>query len=174
MIPMTDLRSEFRLREPAATEALGAALARAYEQTGHGAAVVYLRGELGAGKTTCVRSVLRALGVTGSIRSPTYTLIEVYECPDLACVHVDLYRLRGAADVEDLGLRDYLVGNHLLLVEWPDRGATALPRADIHITLTYQGDARGAVLRADSERGQRLLDVLEDDSRLIPYVSNLT
>jgi len=171
---MTDLRSEFSLGDAAATEALGAALARAYLATGRGAGVLYLHGELGTGKTTCVRSLLRTLGVTGSIRSPTYTLVEVYELPDLACVHVDLYRLRGAVDVEELGLRDYLTGNHLLLVEWPERGATALPQADLGIMLSYHEEVRRVLLCGRSERGLKLLDALENDSRFISYVSNIT
>ena len=149
---VTDLRSEFSLGDAAATEALGAALARAYLATGRGAGVLYLHGELGTGKTTCVRSLL----------------------PDLACVHVDLYRLRGAVDVEELGLRDYLTGNHLLLVEWPERGATALPKADLDIMLTYHGEVRRVLLCGRSERGLKLLDVLENDGRFISYVSNIT
>ncbi len=168
------MQIEVTLGQPAATEALGAALANAYAVAGRGGMVVFLHGELGAGKTTCVRSLLRSLGVTGLIRSPTYTLVEVYELPDLACIHVDLYRLGGDADVEELGLRDYLNGNSLLLVEWPSQGAGALPAPDLEVRLNYVEGGRLATLRAGSDGGRRLLDVLRDDTRLMPYVSNLT
>jgi tRNA threonylcarbamoyladenosine biosynthesis protein TsaE len=136
--------------------------------------VVYLTGELGAGKTTCVRSLLRALGVTGLIRSPTYTLVESYETPMLTCVHVDLYRLSGPSDVEELGLRDLLDAPCLLLVEWPEKGGASLPAPDLVIALTYSGDARRARLQVCSSSGRQWLDVLGRDTSLMPYVSNLT
>jgi tRNA threonylcarbamoyladenosine biosynthesis protein TsaE len=137
-------------------------------------AVLYLHGELGAGKTTCVRSLLRALGVDGLIRSPTYTLVEVYELDGLTCVHVDLYRLEGPVDVEELGLRDYLQSDCLYLVEWPEKGGAALPAPDLDLTLTYRGDSRDCRLEARTALGGRWLSKLEHDSSLAPYVSNLT
>src|SRR5580700_11242844 len=104
---------EIHLEGSVATESLGQALARSLPDAlrrgaaaGGAGAVLYLQGELGAGKTTCVRSLLRALGVTGLVRSPTYTLVETYILADLTCVHVDLYRLRAATEIEELGLRD--------------------------------------------------------------------
>jgi tRNA threonylcarbamoyladenosine biosynthesis protein TsaE len=160
------------LPDAAATEALGMALARAYPR-GPGGAVVFLHGELGAGKTTCVRSLLRALGVRGTIRSPTYTLVEVYQPAGLTCVHVDLYRLSGPLDVEDLGLRDYL-GECLLLVEWPQKGGGALPPADLELTLTYDGDSRRAHLVSATPRGRDWMTKLLRDASLTSYVSNLT
>jgi tRNA threonylcarbamoyladenosine biosynthesis protein TsaE len=160
------------LPDAEATELLGTALARALPR-GPGTVVLYLHGELGAGKTTSVRSLLRELGVERTIRSPTYTLVEVYEPGGFTCVHVDLYRLEGPVDVEALGLRDYL-GHCLLLVEWPDKGGAALPAADLHLTLTYDGDSRLAGLQAASERGVRWLSDLSNDTSLTSYVSNLT
>ena len=165
-----------------ATEVLGAALARALPrgprpgagaEVKGGTLVLYLHGELGAGKTTSVRSLLRALGVERTIRSPTYTLVEVYEPGGLTCVHVDLYRLEGPLDVEALGLRDYL-DHCLLLVEWPEKGGAALPAADVHLTLSYDGESRLAGLQAASERGAQWLGDLSNDTSLMPYVSNLT
>ena len=155
------------------TELLGAALARSLPRRANLGAVLYLQGELGAGKTTCVRSLLRALGITRTVRSPTYTLVEVYEPGGFTCVHVDLYRLEGPVDVEALGLRDYL-DHCLLLVEWPDKGGAALPAADVHLTLSYDGESRLAGLQAASERGARWLSNLLNDTSLTPYVSNLT
>lgn len=201
--------------DSSATEALGAALARAYlrhseggrgeggrdeggrgeggrDEGGRGeggrgeggrgeggsgdgsGASVYLSGELGAGKTTCVRSLLRTLGVVGLIRSPTYTLVEVYALPDVTCVHVDLYRLEDALEVEELGLRDYLAGDCLLLVEWPEKGRLALPPVDLALSLTYRGDARACRIEASTALGCLWLEDLVLDSSLIPYVSNLT
>jgi tRNA threonylcarbamoyladenosine biosynthesis protein TsaE len=164
------------LPDAQATELLGAALARALRAAAGaqpGSLVLYLQGELGAGKTTSVRSLLRALGVERTIRSPTYTLVEVYEPGGLTCVHVDLYRLEGPLDVEALGLRDY-VDDCLLLVEWPDKGGAALPAADVQLTLSYDGDARRARLQAASERGAQWLSELLNDTSLTSYVSNLT
>ena len=171
---MSESQIDLVLGDSHATEALGTALARSYLSGPRGGAVVYLHGELGAGKTTCVRSLLRTLGVGGLIRSPTYTLVETYNPQGITCVHVDLYRLQGAVEVDELGLRDYLDAECLLLVEWPEKGAAALPPADIELTLTYAENSRRACLRAPTERGRRWLDKLVQDTSLALYVSNLT
>jgi tRNA threonylcarbamoyladenosine biosynthesis protein TsaE len=166
---------EFVLPDALATEALGAALARAYAPgAGAGSAVIYLHGELGAGKTTCVRSLLRTLGVAGLIRSPTYTLVETYRSQGMTFIHVDLYRLGGPDAVEELGLRDYLGTDCLLLVEWPAKGGSALPPSDLDVTLTYQDDSRRALLTARAECGLVWIEKLVHDTSLVPYVSNLT
>lgn len=171
---MSEFPLELSLSDAQATEVLGAALARAFVGSGSGSAVVYLQGELGAGKTTCARSMLRALGVEGLIRSPTYTLLEAYPLPGITCVHVDLYRLQGPLEVDELGLRDYFDADCLLLVEWPEKAGTALPPADLDLRLSYQGESRQARLGARSARGGRWLELLLHDTSLIPYVSNLT
>ena len=136
--------------------------------------VIYLQGELGAGKTTCVRSLLRTLGVAGLIRSPTYTLVETYRSQGMTFIHVDLYRLGGPDAVEELGLRDCLGTDCLLLVEWPAKGGSALPPSDLDVTLTYQDDSRRALLTARTQRGLVWIKKLVHDSSLAPYVSNLT
>ena len=166
---------DFHLADSSVTEALGQALGRALPGGNVPlGAVVYLRGDLGAGKTTCVRSLLRTLGVAGLVRSPTYTLVETYDLATLTCVHVDLYRVQALAEVDELGLRD-LVGPHcLLLVEWPEKGAGVLPPADLNLVLSYAGDARQAHLSAETPRGSQWLEVLGHDTRLAPYVPNLT
>jgi tRNA threonylcarbamoyladenosine biosynthesis protein TsaE len=171
---MSDSHLELRLVDSSATEALGAALARAYIARGRGSAAMYFEGELGAGKTTCVRSLLRTLGVTGLIRSPTYTLVEVYALGGVTCVHVDLYRLQDVGEVAELGLRDYLDGDCLLLVEWPDKGRAVLPPADLEFVLQYQDLSRACRLDASSARGQGWLADLVNDTSLAPYVFNLT
>src|SRR6202022_4407576 len=176
---MPRVTMDFNLLDSSVTEALGQALARSIPggagtgapQTG---AVVYLQGELGAGKTTCVRSLLRALGVTGLVRSPTYTLVETYPLAALTCVHVDLYRLQSLTEVDELGLRDLTGPGSLLMVEWPERGGAALPPADLTVTIGYAGEARQARLGAKTLLGTEWLENLGRDTSLSFYVSNLT
>ena len=165
---------ELNLPDSSVTEALGRALARSFPGAPQTAAVVYLQGELGAGKTTCVRSLLRALGVTGLVRSPTYSLVETYHVPALTCVHVDLYRLQSLNEVDELGLRDLTGAGSLLMVEWPEKGGGALPPADLNVTLRYAGEARQARLGAATSLGAEWLQNLGSDTSLSPYVSNLT
>jgi tRNA threonylcarbamoyladenosine biosynthesis protein TsaE len=131
-------------------------------------AVLYLQGELGAGKTTCVRSLLRALGVTGLVRSPTYTLVETYPLATLTCVHVDLYRLQSLTEVDELGLRDLVGPGSLIMVEWPAKGGAALPPADLDLTLRYAGEARQAALTAKTLLGTEWLENLGRDGSLVP------
>ena len=118
-----------QLADAAATEQLGAQLAATVTP-----AVVYLIGELGAGKTTLVRGFIHALGYTGKVRSPTYTLVEPYACERCPVFHLDLYRLADAEELEWLGLRDMLAEPALLMVEWPERGNGVLPLSLIHIS----------------------------------------
>ena len=122
------------------TLALGAALARAGLREG----VVYLAGELGAGKTTLVRGFLRAIGVTGPIRSPTFTLVEEYRTGGATVVHYDLYRLSDAEELEYLGLRDHAAGGVLCFFEWPERGSGVLPAPGLEIRLEHVEQAPGS------------------------------
>jgi tRNA threonylcarbamoyladenosine biosynthesis protein TsaE len=164
---------DLHLPDSGITEALGAALAHAFAASSTGA-VLYLRGELGSGKTTCARSLLHALGVTATVRSPTYTLVDTYTVGSLNCVHVDLYRLRSWPEVEELGLRDLTGPGYLMLIEWPEKGGAAVPRADVDLQLLYAGESRVASLRAVSEMGDVWMAKLALDTSLVPYVSNLT
>jgi tRNA threonylcarbamoyladenosine biosynthesis protein TsaE len=169
----------FDLADSGVTEALGASLARSFPGAAQSAGVapggvLYLHGDLGAGKTTCVRSLLRALGVAGAVRSPTYTLVETYELAGLTCVHVDLYRLQTLTEVDELGLRDLVGPGCLLLVEWPEKGGAALPPADLELLLKYAGDGRQAHLTAATPLGSAWLENLGSDTSLSFYVSNLT
>lgn len=136
-----------------ATEALGAQLAQAITP-----GIIYLNGDLGAGKTTLARGFMRGLGHTGKVRSPTYTLVEPYELEPCRVYHMDLYRLADAEELEWLGLRDMLAEAALLLVEWPERGSGFLPSADLTIDLEYAGDGREARLLAVTPVGQHWLD----------------
>lgn len=122
-----------------------ARLAQALARTAPRPAVVLLHGDLGAGKSTLARAWLRALGVTGAIRSPTYTLVERYPLATGGeALHLDLYRIGDGAELEFLGLDD--ADAALWLVEWPERGGDALPPADLRITLAMEADGRRATL----------------------------
>src|SRR5690348_4039959 len=100
--------------------------------------VVYLTGDLGAGKTTLARGFLHAIGITEPIRSPTYTLLETYEASDLTVAHLDLYRLRDPDELEPLGLRDLARPSYVWLIEWAERGAGWLPPPDLEVRLTVE------------------------------------
>jgi len=158
------------LADAGATEALGRALGRSLTRAMSASAavngaVLYLRGELGAGKTTCVRGLLRVLGAAGRVRSPTYTLAETYPLELFHCTHVDLYRLQTRSEVDELGLRDVLGPGSLLLVEWPEKGEGALPPADLDVELRYQGVGRAARLLGRSALGSRWLENLGFDAK---------
>ena len=143
------------LPDAEATEGLGAALA----STQPSPAIVHLHGDLGAGKSTLARAWLRALGVTGAIRSPTYTLVEHYPLNSGAkALHLDLYRIAGAGELEFLALDD--AGADLWLVEWPERGEGALPRPDLRVDLAVEGVGRLARFVPGSPAGDAWLDRL--------------
>ncbi len=143
-----------------ATETLGQALAR----TRPAAAVVHLQGDLGAGKSTLARALLRTLGVAGAIRSPTYTLVERYPVEGGEAWHLDLYRIGDAGELEVLGLDEGAAV--LWLVEWPERGAAALPAPDLHVALAVEGTGRSASLSGASAVGEQWLGRLAAERQL--------
>ena len=143
-----------------ATEALGQALAR----TRPAVAVVHLRGDLGAGKSTLARALLRALGVAGAIRSPTYTLVARYPVEGGEAWHLDLYRIGDAGELEFLGLDEGAAV--LWLVEWPERGGAALLPADLQVDLSVEGNGRAARLVAASPQGQQWLERVATEGEL--------
>lgn len=151
------------LADPAATDGLGEALAASRPAK----AVVYLRGDLGAGKSSLARAWLRALGVRGAIRSPTYTLLERYPLASGGeAWHLDLYRIGDVAELEFLGLDgDEAV---LWLVEWPERAAPGLPAPDLTIDLGIDGAGRRAELVAGSAVGRDWLEAFAAESRFAP------
>ncbi|MEN4904331.1 tRNA (adenosine(37)-N6)-threonylcarbamoyltransferase complex ATPase subunit type 1 TsaE [Luteimonas sp. TWI1416] len=146
--------SLWQLDGEAATQAFAQALAA----TAPTPAVVHLQGDLGAGKSTLARAWLRALGVTGTVRSPTYTLVERYPVAGGEALHLDLYRIGDIGELEFLGLDD--VPARLWLIEWPERGADALPRPDLRICLALSGQGRSASLAPLSEAGRQWCEAL--------------
>jgi len=148
------------LPDEAATIAAGAKIGRALN-TG---CVVFLVGELGAGKTTFTRGALRALGHAGSVKSPTYTLCEPYDLADEAQLcHLDLYRLSNPEELEFLGIRDYVASGAILLIEWPSKGEGWLPAPDLQVALQATDTGRQLEISAMTADGQDLLSRMGDD-----------
>ncbi len=147
------------LADADATADLGARLAATLPER----AVVYLEGDLGAGKTTLARALLQKLGVTGAVRSPTYTLIERYATAAGEAAHLDLYRIADPEELLYLGLDDLSASSRLWLVEWPERGRGALPPADLIVQLAVDGAGRRARLLPASAAGDAWLAALANN-----------
>jgi tRNA threonylcarbamoyladenosine biosynthesis protein TsaE len=137
---------------------IGARLADALQRADlHEPFVLGLSGDLGAGKTTLVGGLLAALGHVGPARSPTYSLIEPYRFAGHDVYHCDLYRLRDPEELEDLGLRDLLVGHSWLLVEWPERAGDRLRAPDLRLHLEYADEGRHVAVAPATEAGRRVV-----------------
>jgi tRNA threonylcarbamoyladenosine biosynthesis protein TsaE len=142
------------------TEDLGWQLACARPSPDLALAVLYLAGDLGAGKTTFARGFLRGMGASGPVRSPTYTIVEPYSVGELTILHVDLYRLRGVEELETLGLRDWAREGCIWLIEWPERGAGRLPLPDLTLSFAIGPSAHDIDVRANSGHGRAWLQQL--------------
>lgn len=129
------------------------AIAETLARTAPPGMILYLEGELGAGKTTFARAWLGAVGVGGRIKSPTYSLIESYPLGTTAAHHLDLYRLADPGELEWLGLADLIDGRSFMLVEWPARGGDAVPPADLRVCLAHAGEARDLRIEPVSAAG---------------------
>lgn len=149
----------FRWADEAATSAFATRLAQHWlQQPASANMVILLHGDLGAGKTTLVRRLLRGLGVTGRIKSPTYAVVEPYVTPCVQVWHFDFYRFGDPREWEDAGLRDIFATPGLKLVEWPDKAAGMLPQADWVLHLqTLDDDVREIVIEAPTAAGAALL-----------------
>ena len=137
----------------AATLALGGEIARGLRP----GMVIYLSGDLGAGKTTLVRGVLRALGVTERVKSPTFTLVEPYTISKLYLYHFDFYRFNRSDEWMDAGLREYFNSESACLVEWPEKAGGLLPAPDVRIEMEIDGSGRRVTISADTEAGRNCL-----------------
>ena len=147
---------DLNLPDAAATEALGATLAPGVAP----GRVLHLRGDLGAGKTTVVRGILRALGYDGKVKSPTYTLVEPYGLSRLNLYHFDFYRLKSAAEWDSSGFREYFGPHAACLVEWPERVGAALGTPDIELRLDFADSGRRASLTPRTPAGEAWLSSL--------------
>jgi tRNA threonylcarbamoyladenosine biosynthesis protein TsaE len=145
------------LADEAATIALGKDIARGLR----GGAVVFLRGHLGAGKTTLSRGILQGFGHSGAVKSPTYTLVEPYDLKPWQLFHFDLYRLGDPEELEYMGIRDYFSDQTIALIEWDERGAGMLPSPDLIINLTAKDGGRELSFEAFSELSHALVSSLE-------------
>ncbi|MGB1310868.1 MAG: tRNA (adenosine(37)-N6)-threonylcarbamoyltransferase complex ATPase subunit type 1 TsaE [Leucothrix sp.] len=131
------------LQNEAQTMELGAHIATLLPSGG----IVLFYGDLGAGKTTMVRGLIRSLGFTGTVKSPTYTLVEPYSINDRDIYHFDLYRLADPEELEFLGIRDYFRTGALCLIEWPEKAGSSLPEVDLIVSLEYKNHTRLAILK---------------------------
>ncbi|HEX8786830.1 MAG TPA: tRNA (adenosine(37)-N6)-threonylcarbamoyltransferase complex ATPase subunit type 1 TsaE [Telluria sp.] len=148
------------LPDESATQALGQALARALRP----GLVIYLQGDLGAGKTALTRALLHAAGHKGAVKSPTYTLSEPYRIAlhgeTVHLIHYDLYRMASPEEFLDAGFREDFDGKNICIVEWPEKGAPVLPPPDVEILLAVSGPGRNVELQALSELGLLCLERL--------------
>lgn len=154
------IQRDFYLADAAAQEKLAHELAT-QSTTG---TVIFLRGELGAGKTTFVRGFLRALGYEGVVKSPTYTLVEPYDLDGRLVYHFDLYRLLDPEDLEYAGGRDYFGGESICLVEWPEKALGYLPQADIVCDIHYANTGRQLQMQALTDKGSSMLQAIPEQS----------
>ena len=150
-----------QLADEEAMTAFGARLATVTQ--GHG--LIFLDGNLGMGKTTLSRGLIRGLGHTGAVKSPTFTLVEPYEIGDIRAFHFDLYRLVDPEELEYMGIRDYFDEDALCLIEWPEKGAGVLPKPDLTITITPHNTGRLLKLTPQGSRGESWCAALAPENK---------
>jgi tRNA threonylcarbamoyladenosine biosynthesis protein TsaE len=161
VVKIVDSMKEFNcvLVDEQATINIGTELAAIVKQQNKGL-VVYLHGDLGAGKTTLTRGFVLGMGHTGKVKSPTYTLVEPYDLVGWHIYHFDLYRLSDPEELEFMGIRDYFNDDCCSFIEWPEKGAGFIVNADIHLNLAYSGEQRELSIVAESLWGEDILRLL--------------
>lgn len=157
---MTDL-AHFSFENEAEMLKFGSRLATHFrlmlDEDPHASLVVYLNGELGAGKTTLTRSIVQSFGYVGNVKSPTYTLVEEYALSPYALYHFDLYRLADPEELEFMGIRDYFRAQTICLLEWASRGKGMIPPPDLVVQIDYAEPGRTLTLQEQSPRGQHII-----------------
>ena len=148
---------ECHLENAEQQEALGAKL---YQAINSGF-IIYLTGDLGAGKTTLSRGFIQASGHVGAVKSPTYTLLEPYDVNGQSILHFDLYRLADPEELEFIGIRDLLTDDAIALIEWPDQGEGVIPQADLIINIQYQLEGRQLTATANTRKGEQVLERMQ-------------
>ncbi|NMP30506.1 tRNA (adenosine(37)-N6)-threonylcarbamoyltransferase complex ATPase subunit type 1 TsaE [Thalassotalea sp. M1531] len=156
------MKKSYFLADEAATVAIGAAIADVIKHHIQKGIVVFLNGDLGAGKTTLTRGFVCGMGHIGKVKSPTYTLVEPYELPDWQVYHFDLYRLADPEELEFMGIRDYFSDNSCSFIEWPEKGQGMLASADLTIDMVYKGEQRVISISTQSELGKHTLQKLQE------------
>lgn len=156
ILALPDETATLPLADEAATLALGARLAQAVRP----GMAIWLVGDLGAGKTTLTRGLLRGLNFGGRVKSPTYTLVEIYPFSSFNLYHFDLYRFVDPEEWEEAGFREYFNPQSVSLVEWPEKGGAILPPPDLEIRLEIDGDGRLASLHGRTEEGRRCVETV--------------
>ena len=147
---------EKKLENELATVAMGNALAEVIKS----GAVIFLHGDLGAGKTTLTRGIIQGFGHQGKVKSPTYTIVEPYELAAQQIYHFDLYRLADPEELEFMGIRDYFASNAICLIEWPEKGGMLLAKPDLDITLEYVDEQRKISIIGRTTKGISIVDQL--------------
>ena len=150
----------FVLEDEHATVAMGEQLAHLVTNKLNQGLVVYLLGDLGAGKTTFTRGFVKGMGHLGNVKSPTYTLVEPYELPPWRIFHFDLYRLADPEELEFMGIRDYFADDCCCFIEWPDKGKGMIAEADLILNIAYSGEKRTINFQPLSENGQLIVSEL--------------
>lgn len=153
-------KQTFILADELATIAIGGQLADIVKTQLKQGIVVFLNGDLGAGKTTLTRGFVQGMGHVGHVKSPTYTLVEPYDLSDWQVYHFDLYRLADPEELEYMGIRDYFNSRSCSFIEWPEKGQGMLPAPDMIIDLAYHEQQRQISLQANTALGEHLLSML--------------
>jgi tRNA threonylcarbamoyladenosine biosynthesis protein TsaE len=160
---MNQIHSKQSYQQVLQTERASQAFAEQLAQSLMPGLLLSFSGDLGAGKTTIIRAMLRALGIQSAIKSPTYSLIETYHCPLFDVHHFDLYRIQEEYELDYLGFRDFFTENAVCCIEWPEKAGENLPEVDLSIQLSIYGNGRQLLIQSLTAKGNEILNCLEGE-----------